>query len=165
MATLRVDKLLELTHSFVSDHIGYKFVEPVTFDLGRVFSECEPSQPIIYLTSGPNEASADIRKFATERSSSLVLFSMGGDDEILMQDILLQSMENGEKWVLLENFESAINIRSTLKHHVRIDQEFHKGYRLWIITAPTQKVILKNSSKFIMNNLMDLMNFSSRRQN
>ena len=37
-AILRVDKLPELVESFVSDHIGYKFVEPVQFDLGRIFS-------------------------------------------------------------------------------------------------------------------------------
>jgi len=41
IATLRTDKLMELAYSYVSDHVGYKFVEPVTLDLGRVFSECE----------------------------------------------------------------------------------------------------------------------------
>ena len=41
VANLRTDKLVELAYSYVSDHVGYKFVEPVTLDLGRVFSECE----------------------------------------------------------------------------------------------------------------------------
>jgi dynein heavy chain len=80
VATLRADKFLELAHTFVSDHIGYKFVEPVQFDLGRIFSECDPSQPLIYLASEPNEASTDIRKFAEERERPLALFSMGGND-------------------------------------------------------------------------------------
>jgi hypothetical protein len=51
ISVLRTDKLLESAHSFVSDHVGYKFVEPVQFDLGRVFSECEASQPLIYLVT------------------------------------------------------------------------------------------------------------------
>ena len=41
IASLRTDKLVEMAYSYVSDHVGYKFVEPVTLDLGRVFSECE----------------------------------------------------------------------------------------------------------------------------
>jgi len=59
---LRVDKLPELVESFVSDHIGYKFVEPVQFDLGRIFSETDPSQPLLYTVKGPNEAASDIKK-------------------------------------------------------------------------------------------------------
>ena len=39
VGALRTDKLMELVISFVSDHVGYKFVEPVQLDLGRVFSE------------------------------------------------------------------------------------------------------------------------------
>ena len=41
IASLRTDKFLELAYTYVSDHVGYKFVEPVNLDLGRVFSECE----------------------------------------------------------------------------------------------------------------------------
>ena len=77
IAVLRTDKLVECAHSFVSDHVGYKFVEPVQFDLGRVFSECEATHPLIYLTSGPNEATQDIRKFAGERGKSIQVYSMG----------------------------------------------------------------------------------------
>ena len=80
VTAIRVDKLLELVYSFVSDHIGYKFVEPVQFDLGRVFSECDPSQPIIFTANGPNEAKNDIRKFAKERDKGLIQLSMGVDD-------------------------------------------------------------------------------------
>ena len=83
VAAIRVDKLPELVHSFVSDHIGYKFVEPVQFDLGRVFSECEPSQPIVYTVRGPNEATSDIKKFAEERERPLVQLSMGSVDHVI----------------------------------------------------------------------------------
>jgi hypothetical protein len=47
------------------------------FDLGRVFSECEASQPLVYLTNGPNEASREIRRFAAERGKTVVVYSMG----------------------------------------------------------------------------------------
>ena len=109
IASLRTDKLVEMAYSYVSDHVGYKFVEPVTLDLGRVFSECESryiylmfpvtpnniynncheyphytkyelllsycSQPLLFLTRGPNDAAKEIRKFAGDRRQKLDLFS------------------------------------------------------------------------------------------
>ena len=139
VATLRVDKLHELVYSFVSDHIGYKFVEPVQFDLGRIFSECDPSQPLVYTVQGPNEAVEDICKFAKEREKSLIQLSMGVKNESLVKDMIMSTLETGEKWMLLENFHNTRNIQDILRHHIRIDQDFHSGYRLWMITEPTDK--------------------------
>ena len=136
---MRVDKFPELVESFVSDHIGYKFVEPVQFDLGRIFSELDPSQPLIYTVSGPNDATSDIRKFAEERERALVQFSMGGSNEPAIKKMILDNVESGEKWVLLENFQNAHDMRSILKHHVKIEQDFSPNYRLWIVTTHTNK--------------------------
>ena len=119
-AVLRVDKLPELVESFVSDHIGYKFVEPVQFDLGRIFSETDPSQPLLYTVKGPNEAASDIKKFAEEKEKSLAQFSMGGNNEIAIKQMIFKTLESGEKWILLENFQNAHDMRSMLKHHVKI---------------------------------------------
>ena len=137
VATLRMDKLHELVYSFVSDHIGYKFVEPVQFDLGRIFSECDPSQPLVYTVQGPNEAVEDICRFAKEREKSLIQLSMGVEDEAWVKETVLSTLETGDKWVVLENFDNTRNIEEILRHHIRIDQDFHAGYRLWMITRPT----------------------------
>ena len=115
-----MDKLPELVESFVSDHIGYKFVEPVQFDLGRIFSETDPSQPLLYTVKGPNEAASDIKKFAEEKEKSLAQFSMGGNNEIAIKQMIFKTLESGEKWILLENFQNAHDMRSMLKHHVKI---------------------------------------------
>ena len=48
VGALRTDKLMELATTFVSDHVGYKFVEPVQLDLGRVFSGMVISSPRLY---------------------------------------------------------------------------------------------------------------------
>ena len=137
VATLRMDKLHELVYSFVSDHIGYKFVEPVQFDLGRIFSECDPSQPLVYTVQGPNEAVEDICRFAKEREKSLIQLSMGVEDEAWVKETVLSTLETGDKWVVLENFDNTRNIEEILRHHIKIDQDFHAGYRLWMITQPT----------------------------
>lgn len=57
-----------------------EFVEPVQFDLGRIFSECGPSQPIVFTVKGPNQAKSDIRKFAEEKERDLIQLSMGSND-------------------------------------------------------------------------------------
>ncbi len=135
VAVIRVDKLLELVHSFISDHIGYKFVEPVQFDLGRIFSECEPSQPILYINEEANEAKADIKRFAQEKEKSMIQLSMGVDDGIDVYQLMLDNVESGDKWILIENFENTTDIRGLLRPHITIDQDFHHGYRLWILTT------------------------------
>ena len=90
------------------------------FDLGRIFSETDPSQPLLYTVTGPNEASSDIKKFAEEREKSLAQFSMGGNNEIAIKQMIFKTLESGEKWILLENFQNAHDMRSILKHHVKI---------------------------------------------
>ena len=55
-----------------------------------------------------------------------------------MKQIVSANVETGEKWILLENFENTVDIRGMLRHHITIDQDFHHGYRLWIVTAPNE---------------------------
>lgn len=73
---LRPDKLCDMAFSYVSDHVGYKFVEPVVLDLGRVFSESEAWQALIYTINGPNEAAKSIRAFADDKGKELLRLSM-----------------------------------------------------------------------------------------
>ena len=40
----------------------------------------------------------------------------------------------GKDWILLENFERAKDKEILLRHHAQLEDEFHPGYRLWIIT-------------------------------
>ena len=71
IAALRPDKLLELVHTFVSENVGFKFVEPLHYDLGRVFSDGEPKQPLVFLVDGENDASERIKMLAKNRSHKL----------------------------------------------------------------------------------------------
>ena len=74
---MRPDKLMELVHAFVSDHVGYKFVEPVPFDLGRIFSDSSSDEPIVFLTTGINETAERIKEFSKIRKISCKNFSLG----------------------------------------------------------------------------------------
>ena len=45
-----------------------------------------------------------------------------------------EAQSSGKDWILLENFEHARDKEVLLQHHARLDDEFHAGYRLWIVT-------------------------------
>ena len=77
IGAMRPDKLMELVHAFVSENVGYKFVEPVPFDLGRIFSDSPSSEPIVFLTSGVNETAEKITDFARLRKTGIKRFSLG----------------------------------------------------------------------------------------
>jgi hypothetical protein len=49
-----------------------------------------------------------------------------------------ESQASGRDWILLENFEHARDKEILLRHHARLEDEFHTGYRLWIITQECQ---------------------------
>lgn len=67
IAALRPDKLLELAHAFVSDNVGYKFVEPVRMDLGRVFSDAEARRRPILFLAGEEEGEHQGREWNRKR--------------------------------------------------------------------------------------------------
>jgi hypothetical protein len=53
-----------------------------------------------------------------------------------------ESQASGRDWILLENFEHARDKEILLRHHARLEDEFHTGYRLWIITQECQVQML-----------------------
>ncbi len=81
---LRPDKLLELVHTFISDHVGFKFVEPLDFDLGRVLSDGSGREPILML-QGSGEAdrlSGKVKRLARARGQLLEEISLGEHQEV-----------------------------------------------------------------------------------
>ena len=77
IAAIRGDKLLELIHTYVSDNVGYKFVEPVKFDISRSISNISSDQPLIFIESGCHDSRIQIDEFATSKGKSLQTFTMG----------------------------------------------------------------------------------------
>ena len=82
IAALRVDKLLELVYAFVSDHVGFKFVDPISKpDLGRVLAEGKTDQPIVFFT-GNDQAPNSVRKYGAKKSVPVKTISMGTGDVV-----------------------------------------------------------------------------------
>ena len=51
---------------FVSNHLGQRFIEPQTAELGLVFRDSSPTTPLIFVLSVGTDPAADLYKFAEE---------------------------------------------------------------------------------------------------
>ena len=134
IAALRPDKILELVHSFISDVVGFKFVDtPVKFDLGRVLTEAENSQVIIF-QSDMGDAARIIKDYAFDKTIAMSTYSMGEEQSSNIIHLCEELRKSGQKWLLLENFHEEVDKASILKMHSKINQSFHSNYRLFIVT-------------------------------
>ena len=61
---------------FVSNHLGQRFIEPQTADLGVAFKESAPNTPLVFVLSTGTDPAADLYKFAEEMRFSKKLSSI-----------------------------------------------------------------------------------------
>ena len=64
---------------FVSGHLGQRFIEPQTSDLGQVFKDSSPTTPLIFVLSPGTDPASALYKFAEEMrfSKKLNAISLG----------------------------------------------------------------------------------------
>ena len=76
---IRPDKVTNAMQDYVSRHIGQRFIEPQTADLGLVFKDSSPTTPLIFVLSQGTDPAADLYKFADEMrfSKKLTAISLG----------------------------------------------------------------------------------------
>ena len=70
-----------------------------------------------------------------------------------VETLLSETRNTGKEWILMENFESATDKDYLLRHHCRLDEEFHGNYRLWIITKECSEVDLSSKQALFTNKL------------
>ena len=129
----------------MSDHVGFKFVEPVSFDLGRVFSDGRASQPLVALapdSEGAAAIAAKVARLAAQKKQPIKVFSMGEESEReCAMSALRRAEETGEAWIMLENFHLENEADRIMCNHTKEDAHFHPSYRLWVVTKETSNVI------------------------
>ena len=140
---MRPDKMTELLETFISDHLGYKFVEPLSFDLGRILADNGPRVPMVFLLHSSKNAMKIVKRLKAERDSQ----GEGGGLDILcltpaMERVILASLETAIKegnWVILQNCHLAPGCSELLERMtVRLATalEVHPGCRLWLTALP-----------------------------
>ena len=96
---LRPDKMTELLDTFISEHLGYKFVEPLTFDLGRILADTGPRVPMIFLLDPAKDPLSMVKKLKQERDEQAV----GGTLNIIC-------LSSGVEQILWKAVEAAIKV-------------------------------------------------------
>lgn len=138
---------------FVSGHLGQRFIEPQTSDLGQVFKDSSPTTPLIFVLSPGTDPASALYKFAEEMrfSKKLNAISLGQGQGPRAEALMYSAMERG-KWVFFQNCHLAPSWMPTLERLIEnIDPDkVHRDFRMWATSMPSPKFpvsILQNSSK------------------
>ena len=154
---LRPDKMTELLDTFISEHLGYKFVEPLTFDLGRILADATPRSPMIFLLDPAKDPLRMVKKLKQERDEqaiggSLSIICLSADvEETLMKQVDVAIKEGN--WVYITNCHLSSRCGPVLdKIVVKLNtcQDINANFRLWLTTLPNNMMsssVLGNSIK------------------
>ena len=96
---LRPDKMTELLDTFISENLGFKFVEPLSFDLGRILADTGPRVPMIFLLDSAKDPLSMVKKLKQERDEQ----SVGGSMSII-------SLSEGLEEVIFKTVDIAVKV-------------------------------------------------------
>ena len=96
---LRPDKMTELLDTFISENLGFKFVEPLSFDLGRILADTGPRVPMIFLLDSAKDPLSMVKKLKQER-----------DDQSLGGSLSIVSLSAGLEEVILRTVDVAVKV-------------------------------------------------------
>ncbi|XP_053577059.1 dynein axonemal heavy chain 1 [Bombina bombina] len=153
---LRRDKVTNAMQDYVCQHLGQKFIEPQTADLGAVYKDSAPSTSLIFILSPGTDPAADLYKFAEEMkfSKKLSAISLGQGQGPRAEAMMHSAMERG-KWVFFQNCHLAPSWMPSLERLIEtIDPDkVHRDFRLWLTSLPSNQFpvsILQNGSKLTL---------------
>jgi len=101
---------------FVAHHLGQRFIEPQTADLGQVFKDSSPTTPLIFVLSPGTDPASALYKFAEEMrfTKKLNSISLGQGQGPRAEAMMYSAMERG-KWVFFQNCHLAPSWMPTLE--------------------------------------------------
>ncbi|XP_075039903.1 dynein axonemal heavy chain 1 [Mixophyes fleayi] len=150
---LRGGKVTNAMQDYVCHHLGQRFIEPQTADLGAVYRESSPVTPLIFILSAGTDPATDLYKFAEEMrfSKKLNAISLGQGQGPRAEAMMRNAIERG-KWVFFQNCHLAPSWMPSLERLVEnIDPDkVHHDFRVWLTSMPSNQFpvsILQNGSK------------------
>jgi dynein heavy chain len=150
---VRPDRLTDAMQNYVSSHLGQRFIEPQTAELGLVFKDSSATTPLIFVLSPGTDPAAALYKFAEEMKfhKKLSSISLGQGQGPRAERMMQEAMDRG-RWVFFQNCHLSPSWMPTLERLIeQIDgDKVHRDFRLWLTSMPSPKFpvpILQNSSK------------------
>ncbi|KAJ5066878.1 intein-containing dynein axonemal heavy chain 10 precursor [Anaeramoeba ignava] len=164
---LRSDRLVSSLSSYVSSHLGERFIHPPTLNYADIFHEFSTqTTPIIFVLSPGADPTEDIFKLAEGLgySARLKFLSLGQGQEPVAQKMLETAVRRGQ-WVLLQNCHLMPSFLKNLEIFIekinavaspsQSESKFsvHEDFRLFLTTEPTSLFpvsVLQHSFKVVL---------------
>ena len=153
LRVFRTDRVYKVIKDFIIEQMGSDhFVQPPTLQYNNVYNQSTENTPIVFILSPGADPLADMIKLAEEKGLShnkFKILSLGQG----MGDLAKASIEGSVfkgAWVMLQNCHLLTSWLKKLEVIIDEIKNPDKNFRLWLTTAPTDKMplgILQRSLK------------------
>ena len=162
---LRPDKLIEILESFISENLGYKFVETIPTDLGRILADSGTKTPVFLLLSEKRHPIEMIRKLRkgrhNDKTNGLNIFSLLTCNQNLILSSIELSLKDGS-WVVIQNCHYCQEAKENLEQIFALISncgDVNEDFRVWFTSEPVSflgSLVPGNSIKFVMEPAKEL---------
>ncbi|MBN3298743.1 DYHC1 protein, partial [Amia calva] len=138
----RLDRLLAMSHIFVSKVLGETFMSIIDqpLDLGNIVdSEVKPSTPVLMCSVPGYDASGLVRDLAAEQNKQITSVSIGSAEGFNKADRDINTAVKSGRWVMLENVHLAPGWLMQLEKKLHSMQP-HASFRLFLTMEINPKV-------------------------
>jgi dynein heavy chain, axonemal len=153
LRVFRTDRVYKVIQDFIIEHMGSDhYVQPPTLQYSNVFAQSTENTPIVFILSPGADPLADMMKLAEEKGMTQNKFkplSLGQGMGDVAKNMIEGSVFKGA-WVLLQNCHLLTSWLKKLEVIIENIKNPDKNFRLWLTTAPTEKMplgILQRSLK------------------
>ena len=138
--TLRIDRAMIASTSYIIHSLGQSFVEGIPLDLAATVVESSALVPIICLLSMGSDPTSSIQDLAKKQRVDLRIVSMGQGQEVIARKLASDLIHTGG-WLLLQNCHLAGKFMDELEANVCNEgwENVSEDFRLWVTTEPTEK--------------------------
>lgn len=136
----RPDRLIFMINSYIEEHMGPQFTEPVVLDISSVLDSSQPDIPLIFVLSPGVDPGDRLQALADENKVALEMHALGKDQGRIAESAIRRGMRNGN-WVFLANCHLMISWMSDLEKIVTelSSKEINPNFRLWLSSKPHPK--------------------------
>ena len=150
MQCFRPDRLQSAMLQFCTDMLRVDSISPPSLSLANMYSESEPLNPILLLSSPGSDPSKELQEFAekTMGSGQYEALAMGGGQQDIAINMLRNAAANG-CWLCLKNLHLVVAWLPTLEKELS-SLKPHASFRLWLTSeghSSFPSILLQESLK------------------
>jgi dynein heavy chain len=140
--SLRIDRTMFASTTYVANSLGRKFVEPPVLDLFETYGDSAPVTPLIFVLSPGVDPTASLQQLALTKNQSDKFHSVAlGQGQAPIATKLIDDGVKEGNWVFLANCHLMTSWLPKLDKLIEdissAPEAPHENYRLWLSSNPT----------------------------